>query len=166
MQKGAPLGEVFGDLAFGGAVDARVGDGFFPMGEVGSLGGETLEVVAFERAVFDMADAAFDFALVLRRVGTAWHDARAVVLAEGLELGIDLGIEPVGAQHGGFEIVDIEDLGHAPKCRKAFSRQRKKVSVFWLSTAFEAGLSVGGPPVTSAVKFDEESQPSFCDRLA
>ena len=97
LQKGALLGEVLGDLAFGGAVDARVGDGFFPMGEVGILGGETLEVVAFERAVFDIADAAFDFALVLGRVGTAWHDARAVVSTEGLKLGIDLGIEPVGA---------------------------------------------------------------------
>lgn len=113
LQNGALLGEVIGDLAFGGAVDARVGDGFFPMGEVGVLGGETLEVVAFERAVFDMADAAFDFAFVLGRVGAAWHEARAVVSAEGLELGIDLGIEPVGAQHGGFEVVDIEDFGHA-----------------------------------------------------
>ena len=80
---------------------------------MGVLGGETLEVVAFERAVFDIADAAFDFAFVLGRVGAAWHDAGAVVSAEGFELGIDLGIEPVGAQHGGFKVVDIEDLGHA-----------------------------------------------------
>jgi len=113
LQEGALLGEVLGDLAFGGAVDAGVGDCFFPMGEVGVLGGETLEVVAFERAVFDIADAAFDFAFVLGRVGTAWHDAGAVVSAEGFELGIDIRIEPVGAQHGGFQIVDIEDLGHA-----------------------------------------------------
>jgi hypothetical protein len=32
-------------------VSAKV---FFPMGEVGVLGGETLEVIAFERAVFDI----------------------------------------------------------------------------------------------------------------
>ncbi len=113
LQEGALAGEELGDLAFGGAVDARVGDGFFPMGEVGVFVGETLEVVAFEGAVFDIADAAFDFAFVLGRVGAAWHDAGAVVSAEGFELGIDVGIEPVGAQHGGFEVVDIEDFGHA-----------------------------------------------------
>lgn len=62
------------------------------------------EIVGYRRcgnqAVFDMADAAFDLAFVLGLVRMAWHDARAVVSAEGFELVIDVGIEPVGAEFG------------------------------------------------------------------
>jgi hypothetical protein len=53
-----------------------------------------------------------------------------VLVEEGFELGIDVGIEPVGAQHRSFEVVNIEHLGTPPKYRKACPRQRKKVSVF------------------------------------
>ena len=59
--------------------------------------------MAFERAVFDIVDAALGFAFVLRRAG-------AVAVAA---MSADVGIEPVCSRDGGFEVVDIEDLRHA-----------------------------------------------------
>ena len=57
--------------------------------------------------------AAFDLALVTGhvRLGGQEHACRSA--GEGLQLGIDLRVVPVGPGHGGLQVVDHQPLGHA-----------------------------------------------------
>ena len=59
------VGEVGPDLAAGGAVDAGVGNGGFPVAEVDIDGVEVGEGFCFEGAFANVADVAFDFAFVV-----------------------------------------------------------------------------------------------------
>lgn len=99
------------DLFAGGAVDAVIGGGLFPVAQVGVDRSEGVELAPFERAVFDVADVAFDLALVLRGAGSGQQGAHAVVGAEALELRVELRIVEVGLEDPGLEVVEHEDPG-------------------------------------------------------
>lgn len=102
------FGEVGADLAAGGAVDAGVGDSFFPVSEVDVEGVEVGEGFLFEGAFADVADVAFDFAFVLRGVGLGGESDESVVLAEGGEFWVEFGVVEVGFEDPGFEVVEDE----------------------------------------------------------
>ena len=106
------LGKHLAHLLLGGAVDSRVGHTPLPELQVAVLGFQRSERVPLERVAFDVADAALDLALVPRRARLGGQDHRAVVLAEREQLGIQLGIEPVGMRDGRLEVVDDQRLGH------------------------------------------------------
>ena len=65
LQEGLLFGEHRYDLAFGRAVDARVGPALFPVIEM-SLGFfQSLEAQAFQRCFLRVTDARFDFAFAI-----------------------------------------------------------------------------------------------------
>ena len=102
------VGEVGPDSPAGGAVDAGVCDGFFPVTEVDVEGVEVGEGFGFEGAFADVADVAFDFAFVLRGVGLGGERDESVVPAEGGEFWVEFGVVEVGFEDAGFEVVEDE----------------------------------------------------------
>ncbi len=126
------LSEVFADVSTCGPVHAGVGHGQLPVAEEPVLLLQAGEAPAPQGVLLDVVDAPLDLPLVAGRVGARRQEHGAVVLAEGADLGVDLGVEPVGLLHGGLEVVqDHAAWGTPPKCRKASSRQRRKSSVVW-----------------------------------
>ena len=74
---------------------------------------EAGERVALQAVALDVADAVLDLALVARHARLAGQRHNAIVLAERLDLGVDLGIEPVGMADCGAKVVEDERAGHA-----------------------------------------------------
>jgi hypothetical protein len=132
------LREYLADLLLGRAMNARVGDRSLPESQVLVLFRETGERAPFQGVVLDVLDARLDLPFVPGRVGLRRQDHRAIVLAEGLHLGRDLGIEPIGMRHRGFEIVDHDLLGHAAKVREGVLQTAEEV----FRGLREAGLAV------------------------
>ena len=93
------------DLAAGGAMDPGVGDGQLPVQQEGILLLQAGEASCLEGIALDVVDALFDLPLVTGRAGSRGPEDEAVVLAEGADLGVELGIEPVGLLHGGLEVI-------------------------------------------------------------
>jgi hypothetical protein len=113
LQAGFFLREERFDLLTHGAVDAFVGDLLFPLVEEEVLFGEALEGAAFERVVLNVFYGGFDFAFVLWGPGLGRQDHRAVVAGKAQEFRVEFGVEPIGLQHGGLEVVDDGRFSHA-----------------------------------------------------
>src|SRR5262245_19430033 len=113
--QGGPLdlAEQDADLPARSAVDARVGDGLLPIEQEAIGFVEAGEHAALQGVLLDVVHTAFDLALVPRRVRLGGQQGDAIVLAEGADLGIDLGVEPIGFGDGGLEIVEDQALRHA-----------------------------------------------------
>ena len=79
-----------------GAVNPRVGDGRFPVEQVLVLLPRLEKGAAFQALLLNVVDAAFDLALVARRPRLGRQQDRAVVLAEALQLRIQIWVVPVG----------------------------------------------------------------------
>src|SRR6478752_2209759 len=92
-------------------VHARVGHGQLPVAEEPVLLLQAREAPAPQGVFLDIVDAALDLPLVARRVGTRWQEHGAVVLAEGADLGIELGVEPIGLLDGRLEVVEDQASG-------------------------------------------------------
>ena len=105
--------EVGEHLLLGRAVNPSVSRAAFPLQKELILLGETCELPLLERVLLHVIDAAFDLPLVPRCSRLRGEHCRAVVTAELLELGVELGVEPVGLEHAGLEVVDDDRAGHA-----------------------------------------------------
>ena len=77
--------------------------------------------------VLDVVDALLDLPLVAGRVGPGGQKHGAVVLAEGADLGVELGIEPVGLLHGGLEVVQDQPPGHAAEVAEGILQAAEEV---------------------------------------
>jgi hypothetical protein len=73
------------------------------------------EAPAPQGVFLDVVNAPLNLPLVARRVGTRWQEHRAVMFAETADLGVDLGIEPVGLLHGRLEVIQDQSPGHPAK---------------------------------------------------
>ena len=100
-------------LPLGRAVDPSVGDPVFPRLEILVLLRQVLERATLEGVVLNVGDAAFGLSLVPGRPRLRGEYDRTVVAAEVGELGVDLGIEPVGLENCCLEVVDDECSGNA-----------------------------------------------------
>jgi hypothetical protein len=103
------FGEHGHDLAFGGAVDARVSPAFFPAIEVGLGFFQTLEAQTFQRRFLRVADAGLDFALAIWILNATWHGDRVVVGKHIAIERIERGIVNVGDEHALAQIVEHDD---------------------------------------------------------
>jgi len=101
------------DLFAGRAMDALVGGVRFPVEQMIVVFGEALEEQILEPVVLDVFHAAFDLALVSRRVGSRRQYHAAVMMRERFDLRIKLRVEPVGLRDRGFEVVDHDRPRHA-----------------------------------------------------
>ncbi len=89
------LEELF-DLLLGRAVNPLVGHLRLPVQEELVLLGQAREDPPLQGVPLHVLHAAFDLALVPRRVRLGGQEHRAVVLGERLQLGMDLRVVPVG----------------------------------------------------------------------
>ena len=89
----------------------------------------------FRALSLGIVDAFLDLPLVTGRAGSSGPEDTAVILAEGANLGVELGIEPVGLLHGGLEVVQDQP-----------SRRSAEVAEGVLDAAeeFVGGLAVDG----------------------
>ena len=71
------------------------------------------ETMPLQSVVLDIAHAAFNLPLVPGRARLRGQDHHAVVLAEGLDLGIEVRVVPVRLLDRRLEVVDHQDLRHA-----------------------------------------------------
>ncbi len=107
------LGEHLADLLAGGAVHARVGDRLFPMAQTRVLFFQAAEDAPFQGVLLHIAHARFDLAFVPGRPRPGGQDRHAVVVGKGAELGIKVGIKPVGRFDGRLEVVEDQGPRHA-----------------------------------------------------
>jgi hypothetical protein len=98
-------------------MDPGVGDRLLPRAQEGILFLQRGECTSFEGVLLDVIDAAFDLALVPGRVRTGGPQGDPIVVGEGADLGVDVGVEPVGLGDGGLEVVE--------------DTQPRKLSVVW-----------------------------------
>jgi len=108
-------------------VNPGVGNGTFPMGQGLVLFLQAGKLFSFEAVVLDVLHPRLDFPLVSRHVRLGRQDHRAVVPAEGLHLGGEFWIEPVGMSDGRLEIVDHQRLGDAAEVRESILQAAKEV---------------------------------------
>jgi len=94
-------------------VDAGVGDCLFPLQQVPVLVRQAREGSAFQGIRLDILDAAFDLSFVARCPRLGGQDDGAVVPTELADLGVEIGIEPVGLDDRGLEIVHDQRPGNA-----------------------------------------------------
>ena len=120
QQRRLLLGEHGRHLAFGSAVDARVGPALFPAVEVGLRFVQALEAQPFERRVLRVADAPFDFALSIRVVHPAGQRLRT--MCRGIVAGIA----------GLYRIADAAWLRRQPDA-EAYQRYAKALKLHSLS---------------------------------
>jgi hypothetical protein len=69
----------------------------------------------------------FDFSLVTERTGSHRPENKAIVLGEGANFGIDLGIKPVGLLYGRFEVVQDKPPRYSTEVTKGVFDAPKKV---------------------------------------
>jgi len=94
-------------------MDPPVGRATLPLHEVIVLSAKARKLPALEGVLLHVVDATLDLALVPRCSRLRGEYDGAVVAAEVLELRVEFGIEPVGFQYPGLEVVDDERAGHA-----------------------------------------------------
>ena len=121
--------QIPGPLVARGAVNPLIRDADLPVQQVFVLLLKTGELPSLEAVVLRIADAALRLAFVPRRARLGRQDHRAVVLSEGEQLGVEIGIEPVGARYRGLQVVDDQCLGHAAEVPKRVLQARRKSSV-------------------------------------
>ena len=126
------IGEMLADLAAGGAMDPGVGDGQFPVQQEDILLLQSGEASCLEGIALDVVDAFFDFSLVTRRARSRGPENESVVFGEGADLGIELGIEPVGLLHGSLEVIQDEPLWCSAKVAEVGpSTESLPVLIIW-----------------------------------
>jgi hypothetical protein len=129
------------DLAAGGAMDPGVGDGQLPVQQEGVLLLQAGEASRLEGIALDVVDALFDLPLVPRRAGSRGPEDKAVVLAEGADLRVELGIEPVGLRHGGLEVIQDQPSRYSTEVTKRIFDAAKEIV---------GGLAIDGLAVSLA----------------
>lgn len=90
---------------------SAIGDGAFPVGEKEILRREAGKLAALERVGLGVFYAGLDLAFVSRHPGFGRQQRGAVVFAEGAQLRIELGVEPVGLEDRGLQIIGDEGGG-------------------------------------------------------
>jgi len=103
------------DLLANGPVDASVGDRSLPVGEELILFTEAAKLTAPERVFLGVVDTRLDLALVTRHRRLGRRQNRPVVPAELDQLGIEIGVEPVGLKDGRLQVVDDQPGRDAAK---------------------------------------------------
>ena len=88
-----------GNLAFGGAMDARVGPAFFPAVEIPLRFFQALEAHPFERGSLGVADPRFHFPFAIRILDPARQRHHAVVREHISKQWVDGGIVDVGNRY-------------------------------------------------------------------
>ena len=115
-QQGRSLfGEHGGDLAFGGAVNARIGPALFPAVEIGLRFLQTLEAQTLQRRFLRVANAGFDFAFAIRILNATGHGDGAVVSEYVAVERIQRGIVEVGDEYALAQIVENDHARGAAK---------------------------------------------------
>ena len=100
-------------LLAGGAVNAFVGDLFFPVAKKRVFFGQRLEASPFKGVAANVGDLPFDFPLVLGHPRTAGHDVDAVMAAKVRQLRVDLRIKPIGLEHRRLERPSLRRIREA-----------------------------------------------------
>src|SRR5205807_9667384 len=95
------------------AVDTLVGDRVLPVEQMAVLFFESVEDLTLEGIALDVADTRLDFPLVPRRARPRRQDCHTVILGDGTQLGVDLGIKLVAMLYTGFQIVQDKSLRRA-----------------------------------------------------
>jgi hypothetical protein len=90
------------------AVYASVGHRQFPVAEEAVLFLQTGEGPSPQGVFLDVVHASLHLPLVAGRVRSGGHEHRPIVFAEGADLGVELGVEPVGLRDGRLEVVQDE----------------------------------------------------------
>ena len=121
------LAKHFAHLLLRRAVNPRVGDACFPLGEMLVLLLQAGEGASFQAVALDILDSAFHFPLVPGHVGLGGQDHGAVVLAERLHLRRQHGIEPIGMLHRRLQVVDDQRLGHAAEMGEGIFQTAEEV---------------------------------------
>src|SRR5579862_1578741 len=94
------------NLPLGGSVNARVGPPRFPVVQIRLSLFEALEALPFERRLFRMPDAGFNFAFAIRVPHSAWKRSDAVVLQYIAVQRIACWIVNVRREHALAEIIE------------------------------------------------------------
>ena len=123
------------DLFAGRAMDPLVGDTAFPVTKKEVFFTQRLEASSLQSIGAHVSDPALHFPFVLRRPGTTRNDMQAVVATKVSQLRIDFRIKPVGLEHSGFKVVQIQQQGHPAKAAQPVFQTPQKVSVSWRLTA-------------------------------
>ena len=129
QQRRALRGEQHTHLLAHGAVDARVGDAAFPLGQEQVLLGEGAERAALQGIILRVLYAGFNLPFVLRSRRLRRQHDRAVMLGKARHPRIEVRIEPVGVEDRRLEASTMVVRVTPPKCRNAFSTHRMNVSV-------------------------------------
>ena len=117
-ERRAFLGKHLGDLAFGRAVDPRVGPVRLPAIEIRLRGLERLEAQAFERRLLRVADAGFDFAFAIGIAHATRQRDDAVVREHVAIERIERRVVDVRREHAFSQIVEHDDLHRAAQSTK------------------------------------------------
>jgi hypothetical protein len=96
-------------------VNAFVGHVRFPVAEKSVFFGQGLEASPFERVVAEVRHPALHLSLVLGHLRTAGHHVEVVMATELRQLRVDVWIKPIGLEHRGLEIIQIEQERDAAK---------------------------------------------------
>lgn len=116
------------DLLTHGPMNAGVGDGALPVCQKLVLLAQAPELAAPECVFLHVVDARLHLALVPGHGGLGGGKDRPVMAAELDQLGVEIGIEPVGPQDGGLQVVDDQPRGHAAKVPECvFQTPHKRV---------------------------------------
>ena len=92
---------------------AGVGDGALPLEQELVLPFQAVEGASLQGVVLDVSDAAFDLPFVGGAIGPCWQEDRAVMGRERTDLGVELGLEPVGFLDCGAKVVEDQAPGRA-----------------------------------------------------
>jgi hypothetical protein len=107
QRRALDLGEHLADLLAGRAMDAGVGHRGLPVQQIPVLVGQTGELPTLEPVCLDEFDSGFRLPLVSRSTRPRRQQGRAVMLAERLDLGVELRVEPVDLEDGGLQVVRV-----------------------------------------------------------
>ena len=115
------------DLLSGGAVNAGVGHGAFPIRQKQVLRRQTLEAAPFERIILGILHSGLDLTLVLghRRPGRQNH--RAIVPAKLLHLRVKLRLKPIHPRHRRPKIINDQGSGNPTKVTKRIFQRPDEV---------------------------------------
>src|SRR2546428_2065941 len=120
LEMGLLLGEHRRDLAFGGAVDARVSPAGVPAIEIGLGFLETLEAQTFERRALRVADGGLDLAFAIGVADAAGHGDRAVVGEHIAIERVEGRIVDIRREHALLEVIGDDDVDSATETAERF----------------------------------------------
>jgi hypothetical protein len=112
------LGEHRRNLAFGGAVDPRVGPTLFPAVQVGLRFLRAFEAESFQRRLLRMSDATFHLSLSIRISHAAGHGHRAVVRQHVAVERIESRIVNVRGEHTLAQVIEDHSAHSAAQAAK------------------------------------------------